>query len=136
MALTPDNLTKRYYSDLGYAITKTESFNGYTQRRADLLGFIDYLALSETETIGVQTTSWSNHSARVHKILNKKTFLTWIKNPSRTVVVQSWKKVKGKWVSREQTLTKEDYDEYHANKKEPDIDTDSDLYKTLFPNGH
>lgn len=136
MALTPDKLTQRFYSENNYHITKTESYNAFTQRRSDLLGFIDYIAFNGEEIIGVQTTSWSNHTARVKKILGKKSFLHWIECPTRKVVVQSWKKQKGRWVSREQELTKEDYDEQQAKEKEKPIDTTTDFYKSLFPNGH
>lgn len=137
MALTPDKLTQRYYSERGYTITKTESFNAYTQRRADLLGFIDYLVISPEETIGVQTTSWSNHNARVNKILEKRSFVKWVSNKNRTVIVQSWKKQKGRWVSREQELTLDDYERHQADvlAKQNEVDTNSELYQMLFPSG-
>lgn len=45
-----------------------ERWNAFARIRQDLFGIIDIVALDEQQTLGVQTTSWTNVSARVKKI--------------------------------------------------------------------
>ena len=45
-----------------------ERYNHVTQRRHDLFGFIDLIAIRGDDIVGLQVTSDSNISARVKKI--------------------------------------------------------------------
>jgi len=65
---SPTQRTLKWLRDAGYTCAITEHWNSFTRQRKDLFGFVDVLAVKRGETIGVQTTSASNVSARVKKI--------------------------------------------------------------------
>lgn len=52
----------------GYFCWIVEYWHAFAKQRKDLWGFVDIICLGENEVIGVQTTSYSNVSARVKKI--------------------------------------------------------------------
>jgi len=139
--LTPDQLTKRYYHERGYRIVKVEGWGFHPKiHRIDFLGIYDFIAMTDEELIAVQTTTKSNHSSRRHKMLRSQTFAWWTKPKAhRRSMLLTWYKERGKWKPREEELTMEDWEKYQADIQERNshIDTNSDLYKTLFPNrGH
>ena len=138
MALTPDQLTQRYYHERGYHITKVEGWGFYPDiHRTDFLGIYDFLAFNDDEIIAVQTTTKSNRSSRWHKMLKSKSFAWWTKGKGRRSVLLTWYKEKGKWMPKYEELTMKDWDAYQQKLQEEmnKIDTESDLYKMLFPEG-
>jgi hypothetical protein len=95
----------------------TEHWNAFAKIRKDLFGFIDILAIRTIPdldaldphervlaienklrmTVGVQTTSYGNMSARVKKI-NESPILPILKKAGWKIVVHGWKKnSKGRW---------------------------------------
>lgn len=85
----------------GYVCAVVERWNAYARIRQDLFGFIDVLAIGERgDTVGVQSTSYSNISARVAKIADHELWPA-VNRVGWRVVVQGWRKVKGRWVVRE-----------------------------------
>ena len=52
----------------GYLVQVVEKWNPFARIRQDLFGFIDLIAVLDSETLAVQVTSASNVSARVKKI--------------------------------------------------------------------
>jgi len=52
----------------GYLVANVEHWNPFARRRQDLWGFIDTLAVNDTELLAIQSTSGANHAARVDKV--------------------------------------------------------------------
>ena len=93
----------------GYLVAVVERWNSFVKRRQDLFGFIDLLAIKGDELIGVQSTSGSNVSARINKIIAEPNAIVWL-SPSRKIVVHGWRKVgprgkRKKWECREEEVT-------------------------------
>ena len=72
-----------------------ERWNPHARVRHDLFGVIDIVALGDGETIGVQTTTRSNMSARVRKITESDTYPQMIRAGWR-VIVHGWYRDKNK----------------------------------------
>jgi hypothetical protein len=66
--VTPTQRTLKHMRDQGYTCQVTEHWNHFAKIRQDLFGFGDVLCLGDDEVVMVQTTSYSNVSARVKKI--------------------------------------------------------------------
>lgn len=52
----------------GWLVERVERYNPATQRKNDLFGMFDLIALREGVTMGVQTTSKSNLASHVRKM--------------------------------------------------------------------
>jgi len=84
----------------GATVAIVERWCSFTRKRYDLFGIIDLLAVKEGETIAVQTTSYSNVSARVKKI-EESEHIAAIRKAGWRVLVHGWKKNKaGRWECR------------------------------------
>ena len=86
-------LTKATLEDQGYLVQNVEqSIPGTRGLKRDLFGFIDYLAVSPHETLGVQATSLANTSARRRKIMGDKReqARAWLACPGRRLEVWGW----------------------------------------------
>ena len=68
-----------------------EVWNSFIRQRKDLFGFIDILALNGPDTIAVQSTSWSNVSARAKKIADSE-HLAAVRAAGWTILIHGWKK--------------------------------------------
>lgn len=68
-----------------------ERWNAFARIRQDLFGIIDIVALDEQQTLGVQTTSWTNVSARVKKIADSP-HLPALLRAGWVLEVHGWKK--------------------------------------------
>lgn len=95
----------------GYLAAITERWNAFSKTRNDLFQFIDVLCIRDNETIGIQTTSGSNVSARIAKIRSLDTAMLWLA-PSRRIIVHGWKKCgpRGKvkrWACRQVEVLKD-----------------------------
>ena len=65
-----DQKCRAWLVEQGYRVEKVERWNAFTKRKHDLYGFIDYLAVGNGETVGVQATSYNgngNFAARLRK---------------------------------------------------------------------
>ena len=101
---TPSARTKRYLEGLGYMVGTVERYNHVTQRRHDLFGFIDLIAVRGDDIVGLQVTSDSNMSARVKKIKEEcgPAARAWIA-AGGSVLVQGWAKKKARRDSSRET---------------------------------
>ena len=96
--MTPTARTKKLLEADGYVVAIVEKWIPFSKppRRLDLFGFIDLLAMRPGELIGVQVTSTSNISARIHKIEQSPYRDWWVSTGSR-LEVHGWsKKAQGK----------------------------------------
>jgi len=96
----------------GYVVAITEHWNAHARLRVDLFGFIDVLAISP-KMIAVQTTSGSNVSKRLSKIISLETAREWLEAGHR-IVIHGWAKQgpRGKvkrWTCREVEVTLGDF---------------------------
>lgn len=82
--------------DQGYYAEVVERYNSFTKRRNDFAGFIDILCLGDGEIVGVQTTSYSNMSARAKKIREHENFDAVLRSGIK-IVVHGWRKVNNRW---------------------------------------
>lgn len=142
MSKTPDSLTQEHYRALGYHVIKVEQWGLHpSPHRVDFLGIYDYLVFNDAgEMIAVQTTTKHNANARRKKMLSDKSFEWWTQGGRRSIL-NGWEcisKPRGIWKLHETELTLEDWKTFQTEKKakEDVLDTNSALYKELFPNGH
>jgi hypothetical protein len=77
----------------GYRAAVVEHWNPFAKIRQDLFGIIDIVALKANTTLGVQTTSYSNMSARIKKILASEAYND-IKAAGWKILCHGWKKNK------------------------------------------
>jgi len=104
MSSSPTQRSLKLMRDRGYLCEVTERWNPFAKIRQDLFNFVDVLCVKDGETVAVQTTSYSNISARVKKISELDTPPI-VKLAGWKIIVQGWKKDKsGKWVVREVEL--------------------------------
>lgn len=76
----------------------------------DLFGAFDILAITidEPGVLGVQTTSGSNHSSRVKKLLGLATVKVWLRSGNRAEVWSWDKDFRGRWVARKTQIALEE----------------------------
>ena len=103
MKTSPTQRTLKKLRDEGYVCAIVEHWNQWAKIRQDLFGFIDIVAIKDTETLGVQTTSGSNTNARVNKILENK-YYPLVKKAGWKIVVHGWRKLKSGWACKEENL--------------------------------
>lgn len=97
--MSPTQLTLRKLRADGWLCQVVETYNPHARVRNDLFGFIDVLALKGNETLGVQATSASNVSARVHKIADHPN-LPVVREAGWSLAVWGWSKKDNRWVVR------------------------------------
>ena len=100
MATSPTQLSLKLMKERGFLCEITERWNPFAKIRQDLFQFIDILCLAEGQVVGVQTTSYSNMSARVKKIREHANFQR-VHDAGIKVVVQGWHKKDNRWQVRE-----------------------------------
>ena len=108
---SPTARSLKYLRDNGYTAQVVEKFNSFTKQRNDLFKCIDIVAIKPGEILGVQSTSGSNHSARVVKSCGIPELHTWFQAGGK-FVVHSWAKKgpRGKqktWAPRAKFLTED-----------------------------
>jgi hypothetical protein len=77
----------------GYEAFVTEHWSSFARRRIDLFGFCDVLCLGDDEVVAVQTTSWTNVSARIRKIADHENVAA-VRKAGIRIIVQGWRKGK------------------------------------------
>ena len=104
MSSSPTQRSLKLMRERCYLCEITERWNQWAKVRQDLFSFVDVLCIKDGETVAVQTTSYSNISARVKKISELDTAPI-VKLAGWKIIVQGWRKDKsGKWVVREVEL--------------------------------
>jgi hypothetical protein len=107
--MSPTQRSLKHLKAQGYTCQIVEKWNPWAKIRQDLFGIVDiYCLKAGMPPVGVQTTSGSNHSARVEKALKNENLALWKASGNR-FVVQSWAKrgARGQrkvWELREQEL--------------------------------
>ena len=93
----------------GYLVAIAEHFNPWGRVRVDLFGFIDICAIKPevNGVVAVQTTSKSNVSARLTKILPKKEVKVWLQ-AGNDIEIHGWVKQKGRWEVDRRQIKMED----------------------------
>jgi hypothetical protein len=104
MSTSPTQLSLDFLRKLGYTCAITEHWNSFAKIRQDLFGFIDILALADGRVIGVQTTSYSNLSSRVNKIMEH-TNTPAVRKAGIQILVHGWRKIDGRWICKIVDLT-------------------------------
>jgi carbonic anhydrase len=97
--MTPTQRSLELLRDEGYLAAVVERWNPHAKIRQDLFGIIDILAVREDETLAVQTTSYSNVSARVKKI-SESDALAAIREAGWRIEVHGWHKQHNRWKVR------------------------------------
>src|SRR5271165_1914348 len=110
---SPTQRSLKLMRDRGYLCQVTEKWNPFAKVRQDLLGFGDILAIGIIENIHkgrggeiilIQTTSYSNMSARKTKILESKNAHLWVFCGGK-ILLHGWKKKGSRWEPTEKDLT-------------------------------
>jgi hypothetical protein len=96
MATSPTQLSLKMMREQGYYAEVVERYNSFTRKRNDLCGFIDILCLMPGEVVGVQTTSYSNLSARIKKIREHENFVK-VQDSGIIIIVHGWAKRNNRW---------------------------------------
>lgn len=99
MATSPTQRSLKLLREAGYTVAVVEHFNHFARIRQDLFGFIDLLALRGEETLAIQTTSYSNVSARVNKIADHENVAA-VRKAGWAIAVHGWHKVGNRWQVR------------------------------------
>lgn len=97
---SPTQRSLKLMRDKGYYSEVVERYNSFTKKRNDFAGFLDILCLGDGEVVGVQTTSYSNMSARVKKIREHEN-LNFVLNSGIRILVHGWHKVGNRWQVKE-----------------------------------
>lgn len=90
---SPTQRSLKQLRDNGYRAAITEHWNPFAKIRQDLFGIIDIVAVKPGSTLGVQTTSYSNMSARVKKMLAAEAYQD-LKDAGWRLICHGWKKNK------------------------------------------
>lgn len=94
---SPTQRSKALLESQGYKVWIVEHWNSFARIRVDMWGFLDLVAIKPGETVGVQTTSYSNLSARVKKIAEHEN-VDAVREAGWRILCHGWKKnAKGRW---------------------------------------
>lgn len=94
---SPTQRSKAFLEGRGYKVAIVEKWNPHARIRQDLWGIIDLLAIKDGETLGVQTTSRSNMSARAKKIAEHENTPSLRSAGWRIEIHGTYKDAKGHW---------------------------------------
>lgn len=108
---------------LGAIVSIVEQTIPKTWIKRDFLGFADIIAVfpgnlvndcwKYGNIVAIQVTSGSNHSTRRHKIAAEPRAHAWI-TAGGLIELHSWRKVKGRWESRKESIELEDLASVHG----------------------
>lgn len=99
MAKSPTQLSLEQLRKEGWLAEVVEKWIPGANIRKDLWGWVDIVALKDGETLAVQTTSYSNISARVNKISESDT-VSEVRKANWRIEVHGWRKVDNRWKVR------------------------------------
>jgi hypothetical protein len=84
--------TTKELRELGWRYSIEEHWNPYDNKRHDLFGFIDVLALAPGRAIGIQT-GIQGHAGHKKKILACAAAIDWLKT-NNAIEIWTWRKLK------------------------------------------
>ena len=93
MKTSPTQLTLRELRKKTDCVAIVEHWNSFSRTRNDLFGFVDVLAIIDSDTVAIQTTSWGNVSARAKKIAESP-LLPYLRTAGWTIHIHGWRKNK------------------------------------------
>jgi len=99
MASSPTSRSLAMMREQGYIVDVVERRIPFSKKTHDLFNIIDIVAVGGGETVGIQTTSYSNVSTRVKKI-NESPYRPILQEAGWFLVVHGWHKKKNRWVCR------------------------------------
>jgi carbonic anhydrase len=99
MAKSPTQLSLEKLRADGWLAEVVEKWIPRANIRKDLWGWTDIVALKDGQTLAVQTTSYSNISARVNKITESDTIAE-VRKANWSVEVHGWRKVNNRWACK------------------------------------
>lgn len=99
MAKSPTQLSLEKLRADGWLAEVVEKWVPGANIRKDLWGWTDIVALKDGQTLAVQTTSYSNISARVNKITESDTIAE-VRKANWSVEVHGWRKVNNRWACK------------------------------------
>lgn len=76
-----------------------EHWNPWAKIRQDLFGILDLLCVKDGQTLGVQTTSYSNVSKRIQKIADAE-ITPQLRKAGWGIAIHGWHKKGGRWQVR------------------------------------
>ena len=100
--ISPTQRSKSLFMEQRYTVAVCEKWIERVGKRVDLFGCFDLVAIREdvVGVLGIQTTTGSNLSARVNKLLESRNIRVWLLAENR-VIVHGWRKLKnqleGRW---------------------------------------
>jgi len=98
--VTPTQRSLKLLRDEGWRVAIVEHWNSFARIRQDLFGIIDLLCVKDGVTMGVQTTSYSNVSARINK-MQESEHIGALREAEWVLRVHGWrKKPNGRWEAR------------------------------------
>ena len=97
MASSPTQLSLKKLRDEGWLAEVVEKWVPGANIRKDLWGWTDIVAIKDGETLAVQTTSYSNMSARAKKIAESDTVAE-VRKAGWSIQIWGWRKVNNRWV--------------------------------------
>lgn len=97
---SPTQRSLKHLREQGYRAEVVEKWIPGANLRKDLFGFVDIVAIRGAETLGVQSTSRSNVSARVQKIADSEAVGD-VRKAGWRIVVHGWGKLKAGWTLKE-----------------------------------
>ena len=96
---SPTSRTIEVLKRSGYHPEIVERWNPWSKTRRDMYGVIDVLAVRRGETLAVQTTTMSNRSKQINKMLAAPGTI-WMLDAGWKVEVWAWVLRKGRWALR------------------------------------
>lgn len=119
MAGSPTKRALRDLKSLGFISAVVERFNRFANKRQDLLGCIDVLAIYPgVGIVGVQVTSGANHASRRTKSLAEPRLRAWLESGGR-FEVWSYSKRGGRGRAKRWTLRREEITLDHLPAEPP-----------------
>jgi hypothetical protein len=97
LATSPTQLSLKKLREDGWLAEVVERWIPGANIRKDLWGWVDIVALKDGETLAVQTTSYSNMSARAKKIAESETVAE-VRKANWSIQVHGWHKKDNRWV--------------------------------------
>lgn len=92
-----DRRTSEWCRNQGLFPWKVEVFNGFSGFKTDLYYIIDYLAIDENRTVGIQSCG-ADFAAHIVKFLidERENTKLWLSSPNRELILIGWRKLKVK----------------------------------------
>ncbi len=104
MSGSPTQRTLALMRERGYPLVQVvEHWNPHVKHRQDLFGILDVLCVG-VDVVGVQTTSRSNLSGHVAKLIASDA-LPVLRRAGVRVLVHGWRKARNRWVVEEVDLS-------------------------------